>query len=235
MAEYRDDLGAARMRIETLEAKLAERDAALRAREAEIAERDAEIARLRKAPVIISDPARGRVMALVASAVLVMAGMGAAGFLIAGRASVPPPEPVGGPVIEGKVTPPEPVPPQPPATAGGKARDADEAPQSGGSNLSTALQQALEDTRPKVKSCYAEERKAHPNAEGFLKAIFEVGGDGRISHVRYAALTPYNQPWWSKDLETCVTRALEAIKVPPDGKGAVTGETSYFLMPSVLP
>lgn len=235
MAEYRDDLGAARMRIETLEAKLAERDAALRAREAEIAERDAEIARLRKAPVVISDPPRGRVMALVASAVLLMAGVGAAVFVLTAREPVAPPVPAGGPVIEGKATLPEPVPPQPPATAGGKARGAEEASPSGGSNLSTALQQALEDTRPKVKSCYAEERKAHPNAEGFLKAIFEVGSDGRISHVRFAALTPYNPPWWSKDLETCVTRTLEAVKVPPDGKGAVTGETSYFLMPSVLP
>ncbi|HVK67323.1 MAG TPA: hypothetical protein VM694_22715, partial [Polyangium sp.] len=46
--EYRNNLDAARMRIETLEAKLAEREASLRAREAELAEQTAENTRLRQ-------------------------------------------------------------------------------------------------------------------------------------------------------------------------------------------
>lgn len=46
MSNYRDELDAARLRIETLAAQLEERDAALRAREAEITERDRKIARL---------------------------------------------------------------------------------------------------------------------------------------------------------------------------------------------
>lgn len=49
MSSYRDDHNAAVLRINTLEAKLRERDATLAALEAEIAERDAEIARLKDA------------------------------------------------------------------------------------------------------------------------------------------------------------------------------------------
>src|SRR5262245_53345613 len=58
MSSYRDDLDAARARIETLEAKLRERDAALEAREAELREVQAEA--LRKGqhlPSVESDPA----------------------------------------------------------------------------------------------------------------------------------------------------------------------------------
>lgn len=47
MAKYRDDLDAARLRMETLEAKLAERDAELSEREAALAARDAELAELK--------------------------------------------------------------------------------------------------------------------------------------------------------------------------------------------
>ncbi len=45
MAAYRDELEASRLRIETLEAKLAERDAALAARDAELRELDARAGR----------------------------------------------------------------------------------------------------------------------------------------------------------------------------------------------
>lgn len=47
MSEYRDDARAARLRIDTLEAQLAERDASLRAREAELREAEGEMERLR--------------------------------------------------------------------------------------------------------------------------------------------------------------------------------------------
>jgi hypothetical protein len=48
MSQYRDDLDAARRRIETLEAQIRERQAALEAREVELAEREAELARIRQ-------------------------------------------------------------------------------------------------------------------------------------------------------------------------------------------
>lgn len=44
MTQYRDDAAAARLRIETLEAQLGERDASLRAREAELREAEARAA-----------------------------------------------------------------------------------------------------------------------------------------------------------------------------------------------
>jgi hypothetical protein len=47
MSEYRDDARAARLRIDTLEAQLAERDASLRARDAELREAEGEMERLR--------------------------------------------------------------------------------------------------------------------------------------------------------------------------------------------
>jgi hypothetical protein len=49
MSQYRDHRDAARHRIEALEIKLAEREAALALQGAELAERDAEIVRLRRA------------------------------------------------------------------------------------------------------------------------------------------------------------------------------------------
>jgi hypothetical protein len=48
MSQYRDDRDAARHRIEALEAKLAERDAALAAQGAALADREAEVVRLRR-------------------------------------------------------------------------------------------------------------------------------------------------------------------------------------------
>src|SRR5262249_60333302 len=121
---------------------------------------------------------------------------------------------------------PPPVPLPPMATAGGQVQGG------GDADLSTALEGALEEVRPKVKLCYADERKAHPKAEGFVRAVFEVGKDGRIGHVRLTPMTQFNDPWWSKDMEACVTRLLEAVKVPLEGKGPTTAETSWFLTPA---
>ena len=68
-------------------------------------------------------------------------------------------------------------------------------------------------------------------AEGFLKAVFEVDKDGRLGHVRLEPMMKYNDPWWSKDMGACVTRGLEAVKVPNEGKGSTVAETSWFLTP----
>jgi uncharacterized coiled-coil protein SlyX len=48
MSQYRDHRDAARHRVDALESKLAERDAALAAQGAELAEREAEVVRLRR-------------------------------------------------------------------------------------------------------------------------------------------------------------------------------------------
>jgi hypothetical protein len=48
MSQYRDDLDAAQRRVETLEAKLKERDATIAVKEAELAEREADLARLER-------------------------------------------------------------------------------------------------------------------------------------------------------------------------------------------
>jgi hypothetical protein len=49
MSQYRDALDAAQRRVETLEAKLKERDATIAVKEAELAEREADLARLERA------------------------------------------------------------------------------------------------------------------------------------------------------------------------------------------
>lgn len=75
MAQYRDELEAARHRVETLQAQLEERDAALRAREAELAEARAEAERARKGRAL-AEPARPRPWALLLGAVGVSAALG---------------------------------------------------------------------------------------------------------------------------------------------------------------
>src|SRR6188508_1520644 len=101
MAEYRDDLRAARMRIETLEAKLAERDAALRAREAELAERDAAFEAMHKRPGL---PSPRRAWLLVVSHVLVSVAAAGAGIALSRRGAdlTPAPAQAEGPVVQGR-------------------------------------------------------------------------------------------------------------------------------------
>jgi len=78
---YRDEDEAAKLRIETLEAKVAERDAALAARDAELGELEAKVARLQGAaggarparPVNVTAP-------VVACALAIVAGV--AGFVL---------------------------------------------------------------------------------------------------------------------------------------------------------
>ena len=77
MAQYRDELEAARHRVDTLKAQLDERDASLRARDAELTEQRAENERLRKGG---APPARPRSTLMVVALVLVTV-IGAIGYV----------------------------------------------------------------------------------------------------------------------------------------------------------
>jgi hypothetical protein len=77
---YRDESEATRLRIETLEAKLAERDAALAARDAEISELTARVARLSPEPARGPKPRSSWPILLGAMAFLI----GASGALFTG-------------------------------------------------------------------------------------------------------------------------------------------------------
>ena len=77
MAQYRDELEAARHRVDTLKAQLDERDASLRARDAELTEQRAENERLRKGG---APPARARSTLMVVALVLVTV-IGAIGYV----------------------------------------------------------------------------------------------------------------------------------------------------------
>ena len=84
MSGYRDDLAAAKSRVQTLEAQIAERDAALRAREAELAEQRAELERLGGNPA--SAPVRVHAAWRVSTAVALLAIVGVFTAMSASRA-----------------------------------------------------------------------------------------------------------------------------------------------------
>ena len=87
MSGYRDDQEAARLRIEGLESRVAERDAEIAARDAELGAREQEIARLgrelrRVGTARVSSRRRAPVTGIVVAGAMAAAiGLGAFGFL----------------------------------------------------------------------------------------------------------------------------------------------------------
>ncbi len=222
MAEYRDELAAARMRIDTLEAKLAERDASLRAREAELLERDAELGRLRGAGEHV---ARGR---SALSYLLVAFVTGTIGFGVGSMLNftarhlevVPAPQP-----------PPPAIPRPPsdtsPAQVEGKTGASDDGAQS---SLNGQIERARPDIEAQIRACYADERLHKPSATGFLSVTFDVDAEGSVSRVELGGILPGSTPWWSHTFATCADKAVRAQRFRPSGDSKTTAKLSLHLM-----
>lgn len=228
--DYRNDLEASRLRINTLEAKLDETKASLNAREAELAECRVERDKLRQRAEGKGPPRWSFV--LIGLAGLVVGGL--LGF-IGGVTSSPNPrivyqtlppetEPVSTTIgdktkLEGHIhVPPEP-PPVPPATVSGQTKDPEE---------EVTITSVLEEIRPKVDECYRAEEKDHPKARGNLKVTFDIGPTGKVTRTKLENL-PHLDPWWSKRFETCVVGVFQKQTFPNTTGTQVTTSASYFL------
>ncbi|UQA57729.1 hypothetical protein [Polyangium aurulentum] len=228
MAEYRDELSAARMRIDTLEAKLAERDAALRARDAELVERDAELARLRGASG--TSAGRGRSFAshaLVGLATLTV-GFGAGimmNFTTRHMEVVSVPFP-----IEPRI--PQPAEPDPGSEVHPAHVEATAGGEDAGRPLSFSAQVELR--RPsiekQIRACFSQERLRNPSATGFLSVTFDIIANGRVSRVELGGTLPSSPPWWSHELATCVDDTVRAQRFLPSGEGKTTAKLSLYLL-----
>lgn len=231
MAEYRDELAAARMRIDTLEAKLAERDASLRARDAEILERDAELGRLRAAG---NKGPRGQTAIashLLVAFVTLTIGLGAGIMLnFSSRhievVSEPSPSP----------TEPLPVAPRPvdgteqPAHAEGRAGEV-EGSDGAKASLSEQIERARPDTEAQIRACYATERLRSPSATGFLSVTFDIDAGGSVTRVELGGILPSSQAWWSNAFATCVDKAVRAQHFRASAESSkTTAKISLHLM-----
>ncbi|MDC0743987.1 hypothetical protein [Polyangium mundeleinium] len=219
--EYRNNLDAARMRIETLEAKLAEREASLRAREAELAEQTAENTRLRQTGAK-PPKSRGVWITLLVFTHVAVACLGGLIFLGAfgpspsyvNCPSCPPPPPALALADDPAAHPPTP-------SVEGKATDSDTG--------ESAITQSNDRMRPEVRACHVEERKKQPDAKGFLSVVFEVEPEGKVGRVSLSPMSVGMKPWWSADFERCVAKAYRSLTFRPFDGAKTTAKHTYFL------
>lgn len=236
--EYRNDLEAARMRIETLEAKIAERDASLKARDAELAERERALARVAPNAAIAPRQAPWK-LALVAAlfGFLLLGAIVTVLVLSRGQAGPGPSVVENGPVAEGRTNLP-PVAPKPPLShVEGQAATAEPSPPlpqvegrvtppepnapptevtgsadgAGSDTLADQVEAAKKTTRQSVGACLATERKTRPQASGFVRIVFDVEPTGKVSAVTVKPLFSHQDPWWSKAFEGCVVGVYKGL------------------------
>lgn len=242
--EYRNDLEAARLRIETLEAKLEETRAAQKAREAELAECQKERDRLRqtvggKKPTNYTVP--------IATGVFCLALGGAIGFVAASAitwmpAPQPPVEPPtstvieNGPKAEGQIHLPPEEPRTPKATTQGAAAIIAPEPRSsaatvgGQTNLAEAevtVDSVVQKARHDVRDCFREEAKANSKAAGSVTLIFDIEPTGRVSAVQLQPMA-YIEPWWGPKFATCVDGVYRKLEFPTTSKTKVKASGTYF-------
>ncbi|HRI65665.1 MAG TPA: hypothetical protein PK156_15565, partial [Polyangium sp.] len=172
--DYRNDLEAARLRINTLEAKLEETKASLNARDAELAECRVERDKLRQKSQG-KEPSHWKFVAIGAGVLLLGLGLGYAsgvqssptyasawGTVPQGSWS-PSKDPGDHTKMEGKIQPPpEPPAPPPPATVSGETNTPPG---------EVTIDSIIQDARPHVQACYRAEAKAHPKRSGSVKVV----------------------------------------------------------------
>lgn len=227
MSQYRDDLEAARLRADTLEAKVKERDAALAARDAELLERDAEVARLRGALGLGAEPSRepGRrtpwPVLVMGSAMLVAV---AGSFTLArSPCALRDARPLrvvsdfDGADPGPSVPAPELVPIAPTEI------DAEPGP----STAAEAHAIVLEASRA-VKTCYELELATRPGLAGRIDATLHVDSAGDVTRVELGA-----SPMRTAAFDACVTRALSAPTFPvPETGGATAVQVPLVFRPA---
>lgn len=247
--DYRNDLEAARLRINTLEAKLEESKASLDARDAELAECTKERDRLRKTTGSKASPTPWKTIAIAVFPLALGTGLGfALGARTSGStgptANVPPvaPPPIvtiseKGSKAEGQIVQPVEEPPAPKAKVEGQIDlPAPEpltsaATVAGQTNIPTTesptIESVVESARPKVRACYREERNEHPQAGGGVTVVFDIEPSGKLSRTKLETY-PHVQPWWSKTFETCVVGVYRNLAFPNSGT-KTTASGKYFL------
>jgi hypothetical protein len=233
MSQYRDELDAARHKIEILEAKIAERDATLAVRDAEIAERDAEIARLRRtiergsgAPAATGSTTKSRLPRLVAAlGCLIVAGAGS--FLLARGA--PP---------RSEVEPPSDPTSATSATSAPSAQLREDTPlsydaprplPSAGDLPSALLDQRFELIHKNARPCYEKEFAGKAAERYSFTATFDIDESGGASGV--ALSRPFAAPDRSAEFDACVRRVIEAARFSPLGPGKTKVSHSMIFAP----
>lgn len=241
--EYRNDLEAARLRINTLEAKLDESKAALEARDAELAECKAERDRLRQAK---QDPQKsaakfsGKSFAIGFGVAALLAGSFIAFF--ANVTPAPPPVVAtteeGNSGAQGKIHLPPPAPPVPKAHVEGHVPPVVPDPLASativegqidpsGSDAST-INTIIQDARPQARECYKKETEKHPDVSGTVTVLVDIDASGKVIFVEVKEILQSRQPWWSKDFESCVIGVYKKLQFPATTSPKTRARGTYF-------
>jgi hypothetical protein len=240
--EYRNDLEAARLRINTLEAKLDESKAALDAREAELAECRAERDRLKqnKSSSASTNPsfdiksfAGGFGLASFLAACVI-------GVLVLRLIAPPPPttsdESEGG--AQGKIRLPPPEPPTPKARVQGHVPAPAPEPNAsativeGQTELSTSdvksIDTIVQEARPLARECYKKETEKHPDVSGSVTVYFDIDASGKVTHAELMGILKTSTPWWSADFDACLVGVYRKLQFPATNSPKTRAKGTYF-------
>lgn len=242
--EYRNDLEAARLRINTLEAKLDESKTALDARDAELLECKAERDRLRQAknaPAATSSPLSLKSFGLG----FVLASILAASVLtvLVTRSPPPPPPP---PVAtteetsgaQGKIHLPPPLPPVPKAQVEGHVPANVPDPLASATIVEgqtdfpasdvKSIDAIVQDARPRARECYKRETDKHPDVSGSVTVHFDIDAAGKVILVEVKEILQSRQPWWSKDFESCLIGVYKKLQFPATNSPKTRARGTYY-------
>jgi len=248
--DYRNDLEAARLRINTLEAKLEESKASLEARDAELAECSRERDRLRQTTGSKSSRSPALMLGIAALGVGLGGGLGYVlgaqssasagtaadaapvdsppivtisenGSKAVGQINRPKEEPSAPKAnVEGQIDLPAPEPLTSAATVAGQTIE----PTPEDATIESVVQSAL----PKIKACHREEKKEHPNARGSITVVFDIEPSGKLSRTKLETYR-HVQPWWSQTFEACVVGVYRNLTFPNTAGIKTTASGKYFL------
>jgi len=244
--EYRNDLEAARLRINTLEAKLDESKAALDARDAELAECKAERDRLRQAKAGAHSGDKST-LSLKSFA----AGFGLASILAASVLTVlvvrtspqqQPPATVAtsneNSGAEGKIRLPPPAPPVPKAHVEGHIPPNVPDPSASATIVEgqtdptssdvKSIDTIVQEARPQARECYKKEADKHPDVSGTVTVLFDIDAAGKVTYVELTELLQTRQPWWSKDFESCLIGVYKKLQFPATTNPKTRARGTYF-------
>lgn len=244
--EYRNDLEAARLRIETLEAKLEETKAAQKAREAELAECAKERDRLR---AIAGGKKPTNYTPMIATGVFCLALGAALGFVAAtpitltwsSKDQAPTEAPTvtvveDGPKAAGKIHLPPEEPQKPKATTQGAATIVPPEPRASAATVAgqtnmqeteVTIDSVVQGARRKVRDCYRTEAKTNSKAGGSVTVIFEIDRAGKVSKTQLQPMA-FLEPWWNPAFATCVDGVYRSLEFPTTSPTNVKASGTYF-------
>ncbi|WP_437673516.1 AgmX/PglI C-terminal domain-containing protein [Sorangium sp. So ce131] len=228
MSQYRDELEAARRRLDTLEAKVRERDAALEVRELELAEREAEIAMLRRSagegsPPLLAPLSRGRLLGIFGlGAIASCLSIGVAVLLVNGPCR-----------YEGELLVEPAALPEPPAQVQADEPEAlapallGAAEENARSTDVQIIKQGITQAKRKVRACYQQELASRPDSAGSIQVTLEIDQAGAVSDITLSESTVR-----SPAFDACLTRVYRELKFAGLEQGATTVSTSFTFVPA---